>query len=92
MEVLTSMQTHWPDLKWEQTDSRQPHEATLLYLDHTKASKLLDWRPIWKLDQALQHTADWYRHFHEQGVTSTASDLATYIADARSANVCWMSE
>lgn len=92
MDILTSMQTHWPDLKWKQTDSPQPHEATLLYLDHTKARKLLDWQPIWNLDRALQLTADWYRQFHEQGATSTASDLTTYVADARSASVCWVSE
>lgn len=91
-EILTSLQLHWPDLKWGQTDSPQPHEATLLYLDHTKASKLLDWRPIWTLDRALQLTADWYRRFHEQGATSTARHLATYIADAYSAGVCWVRE
>jgi len=91
-EILTSLQLHWPDLKWEQTNSPQPHEATLLYLDHTKANEVLDWRPIWDLDQALRLTADWYRQFHEHGATSTAAQLDTYIADAQSKGVCWVNE
>jgi len=89
-EILTSLQMHWPDLKWEETQHPQPHEATLLYLDCTKANSQLDWRPIWKLDRALQVTVDWYRRFHEQGAISTGTDLATYLADARSAGVCWV--
>ena len=91
-EILTSMQTHWPDLKWEQTDSAQPHEATLLYLNSAKANEKLGWRPVWSLDQALQTTADWYRNFHEQGVTSTDKNLATYVSDARSAGAAWVQE
>ncbi len=91
-EILTSLQSHWPDLKWEQTDSPQPHEATLLYLDHTKANEVLDWSPIWDLDRALHLTADWYRQFHEQGATSTAAQLDAYAADARSAGVSWVNE
>jgi CDP-glucose 4,6-dehydratase len=91
-EVLTALQTHWPDMKWGQTDTPQPHEATLLYLDHTKASEVLNWQPIWNLDRALQVTVDWYRTFHEQSTTSTTAQLQAYIADAHSAGVCWVSE
>ena len=92
MEILTSMQTHWPDLQWEQTDSPQPHEATLLYLNNDKANEVLDWRPVWSLDQALLATADWYREFHEQGVLSTGKHLATYVSDAHSAGASWVQE
>jgi CDP-glucose 4,6-dehydratase len=91
-EILSSLQVHWPDLQWEPTASPQPHEATMLYLDHSKANEILDWRPVWKLDRALQLTAEWYRKFHEQGATSTAAQLQTYIADANSAGVCWVNE
>jgi len=91
-EILNSLQTHWPDLKWERTDSPQPHEATLLYLNNQKATEKLEWQPIWSLDQALQATADWYRIFHEQGVTSTGKQLATYVADAYSAGASWVHE
>ena len=91
-EVLTALQTHWPDVNWEQTDTPQPHEATLLYLDHSKASENLNWQPIWNLDRALQVTADWYRKFHEDGETVTAEQLMTYVEDAHSTGVTWVSE
>lgn len=91
-EILDALETHWPDLKWEQTDSPQPHEATLLYLNNTKANEKLAWRSIWSLDQALQATADWYRRFQEQGVTSTGDHLATYVSDAHSAGASWVHE
>ncbi len=90
-EILNALQTHWPDLNWQQTDSPQPHEATLLYLDSQKANEKLDWRPVWSLDQALQATADWYRAFQERGLASTGEQLATYVSDAHSAAVSWVS-
>ena len=91
-EILDSLQAHWPELKWERADGRQPHEATLLNLINQKANEKLDWRPIWGLDQALQATADWYRIFHEQGVTSTGKDLAAFVSDAHSAGASWVRE
>lgn len=91
-EILTALKAHWPDLEWERTDSPQPHEATLLYLNNQKANEKLDWRPIWSLDQALQATAVWYREFHEQGVVFTARQLATYVSDAHSAGAAWVHE
>ncbi len=91
-EVLSALQEYWPDLKWERTDDPQPHEATLLYLNNQKANEILNWRPVWSLDQALQATADWYRIFHEQGVTSTGKQLATYVADAHAAGALWVHE
>ena len=39
----------------------QPHEATLLKLDTSKARAHLTWRPRLDLDETLRWTADWYR-------------------------------
>ena len=36
------------------------HEAGILKLDSTKASKLLNWNPLLKLDDTLKYTMDWY--------------------------------
>ncbi len=91
-EILSSLQSHWPDLEWRQTDSPQPHEANLLYLNSQKANEKLDWQPVWSVDKALQETADWYRDFYEQGAVSTGEHLATYIADAHSAGASWVHE
>lgn len=38
----------------------QPHEATLLTLDCTKARSLLGWQPRLAFDECLRWTANWY--------------------------------
>lgn len=44
------------------TDKRvQPHEATYLKLDCSKARALLGWQPAWRLDDALENLVEWYR-------------------------------
>jgi CDP-glucose 4,6-dehydratase len=88
--VLSLLQTHWPELRWEQTESLQPHETTLLYLDHTRARVDLNWQPIWNLDRALQATADWYRQFHEKAEVITKAQLSGYVESAQLSNACWV--
>jgi CDP-glucose 4,6-dehydratase len=39
---------------------RQPHEATLLALDSSKARARLDWHPVLSVDDMLAITAAWY--------------------------------
>jgi len=91
-EVLTMLQAHWPMLKWQQTESKQVHESTLLYLDHAKATAALGWKPVWNIEQTIQVTADWYRQFQEQGTVLTGRQLDNYITDARSAGVSWLQQ
>lgn len=62
-DVLTRLQDYWPELAWrpasKTTDA--PHEARLLYLDSSKARRLLGWLPTWSLTNALEKTAAWYQ-------------------------------
>ena len=88
-EVLTRLNTHWPELAWQATPHPQPHEANLLYLDSTKAKTQLGWKPIWTLDDAITATADWYRKFRATGQADSRAQLASYIAAARAAGVAW---
>jgi CDP-glucose 4,6-dehydratase len=46
-----------------QHDPHAPHEANLLRLDSSKARKLLKWRPVLSLGEAIAWTVDWYRAF-----------------------------
>lgn len=89
-EVLNSLQAQWPELKWQETEAPQPHEATALHLDHAKARNMLAWRPVWNLDRALEVTTDWYRQFYAQQVALTGKQLASFIADAGSAGETWV--
>lgn len=60
--VLNGLQAHWPELDWQVAkDAAAPHEAGFLYLDSSKARRLLGWQPRWKLSETLRLTADWYR-------------------------------
>jgi CDP-glucose 4,6-dehydratase len=49
--------------KWEYqiTPDETMHEAWLLLLDNTKSKDLLGWSPKFWVDEALQHTFEWYR-------------------------------
>jgi len=38
-----------------------PHEAEILKLDCSKAREVLEWRPVWNVNQCLQNTMEWYR-------------------------------
>jgi CDP-glucose 4,6-dehydratase len=88
-EVLEMLRGSWRELVWEQTREPVPHEASLLYLDPTKARTKLGWRPVWHIEQALQITASWYRQFHEKRAVLSHDHLAQYIDDARSAGMPW---
>lgn len=40
------------------------HEATLLTLDHTKATIELDWHPVWGFSKTLEQTVCWYKAYY----------------------------
>jgi CDP-glucose 4,6-dehydratase len=49
---------------WDKPEGAQPHEATLLKLDTSKARSELGWRPAMDLGAALATTAEWHRDVH----------------------------
>jgi CDP-glucose 4,6-dehydratase len=49
------------DAAFEIDRDPQPHEASYLKLDCSKAKSLLGWYPRWKIDQALQMIVDWHK-------------------------------
>jgi CDP-glucose 4,6-dehydratase len=46
---------------------KQPHEAGLLRLDHSKAVERLGWRPAWTLARALDAIVEWTRVLQDGG-------------------------
>jgi CDP-glucose 4,6-dehydratase len=81
-EVLTRIRGYWSELRWLVTDELQPHESGLLYLDSAKARSLLRWQPVWDVEDTIEKTIDWYRHWIESGEVVSHSQLSAYIADA----------
>jgi CDP-glucose 4,6-dehydratase len=87
--MLTRLKMRWPEIVWQTNDQPQPHEAGLLSLDSSKARVKLGWRPVWKLDDALNVTADWYRAYLAEGHLQSRLQIATYVDRARSAGLAW---
>jgi CDP-glucose 4,6-dehydratase len=88
-EVLVRLGAHWPELAWQTTSAPQPHETSLLHLDSTKSRTQLGWMPVWSLDDALTATADWYRAYLAAGRIESRSQIAAFIAKARTAGLEW---
>lgn len=44
------------------SDKEHVHEASLLFLDITKAKLKLGWNPRWNLEKTLEKTLEWYRY------------------------------
>jgi CDP-glucose 4,6-dehydratase len=58
---------YWPSqVDFQLTTKQQPHEASLLKLDCSKAKARLGWRPLLSLDGTAEWTAEWYQAWHQQ--------------------------
>ena len=88
-EVLSKFSRHMNALRWHVAALPQPHEASLLYLDSTKAHSVLHWQPVWNLDATLAKTVEWYRAWLEGGAIISRRQLAEYVASASQANLEW---
>lgn len=91
-EILSTMQSFWPQLRWKISSEPQPHEANLLYLDCAKARSRLRWRPVLSLKEGVAMTASWYRTYHTTGKACTMEQLANYFKAAHTANCNWINE
>ena len=88
-DVLTRLGKHWPELDWHVTSQLHRHEAAFLYLDSAKARALLEWRPVWALDDALGATADWYSAYFASSDVRSRSQLDAFVAKARASGIGW---
>ncbi len=61
--IIDQMIELWPGNSWILDERKNPHEAEILNLDISKASKLLDWKPTWDLKITLKNTLRWYRQW-----------------------------
>lgn len=89
-DVLARLRTHWPGLAWQVDTAPQPHEATLLHLDSSRARQQLGWKPVWPLDDCLAATATWYREWLDHRQVASRAQLARYVADAATIGAEWV--
>ena len=89
-QVVATMKNYWDKVEFTiQIDHNQPHEASLLTLDCSKALTKLKWQPIWSLDTTFQKTMIWYKNYYENHIVNSESDLSDYIIDAKNKNASW---
>ena len=96
-QVTSAFLDAWGAGEWRgkpEAMGAEPHEATLLTLDSSKAAKRLGWAPTWGVDEVVRRTAEWYRGFYSAGsdeqraaaaVAMTRGDIAAYTDAARTA-------
>ena len=69
----------WPESKGYEVDSSpQPHEATYLKLDISKARSRLDWRPRWDLGHTLGRIVEWHTIPRAGIVRKTVEQIKEY--------------
>ncbi len=89
-EVLGVATKIWTEISYHTPEQlNAPHEAKLLRLDISKATKELDWKPVWNTLTAIEKTIEWYKNFYTNKVLSTESDLITYVNQATEKNCNW---
>lgn len=66
--IAESLSRFWGGAtKWQHDESDQPHEATYLKLDSSKAKSLLPWSPLLTLPTTLEWITEWYQQFFSPG-------------------------
>ncbi|MGP8215336.1 MAG: CDP-glucose 4,6-dehydratase [Bacteroidia bacterium] len=89
-EVVNISKKYWPEIKVAYSKNlNEHHEANLLMLDCSKVNKMLKWKPVWGINDALDKTINWYKNFYGKHDVQTETDLNEYIASAVKANTIW---
>jgi len=71
--ILDKMTSRWPDSSWELDQNSNPHEASFLKLDISKAKSKLGWKPVWELSYTLEKIIDWHKAWLDK------EDIQTYV-------------
>lgn len=64
-EILKLAIAQWGAGSIETEALKQPHEATLLKLDISKAEAYLNWHPIFSCCDAIKRSIEWYKRYYE---------------------------
>ncbi len=63
--VINSALSLWCKAQVKMDKNKQPHEASLLKLDISKADLKLNWSPVLSLDESIERTITWYKTYYE---------------------------
>ncbi|MDC1242312.1 CDP-glucose 4,6-dehydratase [Gammaproteobacteria bacterium] len=64
--ILDKLNNLFPNkIMWSQDKSVNPHEASLLSLDISKAKNRLNWYPNFNIDKTLELVVDWHKEYSD---------------------------
>ncbi len=91
-ELTDRMLRAWGSGSWiDAREPNAPHEAGYLSLDAGKAARRLDWRPTWRVNEAIDATVSWYKEAvrgADRGEV-TREQIASFTADAKTSGLPW---
>lgn len=88
-EVVNIAKKHWIKINFKFQKNNVLHEAKLLKLNSNKAYNLLNWKSIWKLEEAVEKTILWYKEFEEKNIIYTENQLKEYVKIAKKEKLIW---
>ncbi|MEM6883888.1 MAG: CDP-glucose 4,6-dehydratase [Verrucomicrobiota bacterium] len=63
-DLVETFLRHWPGEWKDDSGAASLHEAALLHLNINKAKSELGWKPVWKFEDSVSKTAEWYHQIH----------------------------
>ena len=95
-ELADKIVEYWGNGYWQDASvqkNNQMHEANHLKLDCTKSQNLLGCFPVYRIDEAIKMTLDWYRAFYasdENIYVLTLSQIQAYVNKAQQMGLPWI--
>lgn len=94
-QLVDKIVKYWGSGTWQNASAqngKQVHEANYLKLDCTKSQNLLGWSPVYRIDEAIETTLDWYRTYYasnENIFDLTLAQIQTYVKKAQEIGLSW---
>lgn len=88
-DILKIVQEKWNGFNYKiKPDISIMHETKLLLLDSSKATKFLDWQPIWDKDP-IEPTIEWYKKYYLENNVISVEQLNSYVENAINKGLAW---
>lgn len=89
-EIVNISKPYWESISVEYKQSQAyAHEANLLMLDCSKSNKVLNWKPVWNINDTIEKTINWYKNFYLSSSINTQNDIFEYIIKAKKSELIW---
>ncbi len=89
LELVNEAKKIWGKVTFDFDKGIHPHEAGFLMLDSSKATKVLDWHPVWGFVKTIDKTMGWYKKYYDYNEIVSVETLSEYIDDAQKKNILW---